>query len=303
MMAALGFARQQPANPAALHAVVTIAPLKGLIEPLLPPGSSVTILMEPGRSEHGYEFTPADMAAMAKADVFVYVGLGLEGRIESTLAKQTMPKRQVVCFADAVGIKAPQEGEDRHSDHDHDAHEHEEGPGYVDPHLWLDPILVGQLVPALRDAVYKAEEVNGAVSEAERKRLDEVAASLSDRIKTVDQEWARRLAPLKDRPVVTHHNAFGRPAARYGFRVAAVLREIEGSEPTPGDIQKVVEAIRAQGVKVIFVEPQFNAVAAERIAQVANVKIGKLDPLGTGDWFALMKSNLDALVSNLTENK
>src|SRR5882757_8715144 len=83
-VAALGGSRQ-PDKAAGLRAVVTIPPLKGLIEPLLPPGTTVTVLMQPGRSEHGYEFTPADMAAMARADVFVYVGLGLEGRIEATL--------------------------------------------------------------------------------------------------------------------------------------------------------------------------------------------------------------------------
>src|SRR5436190_24294409 len=86
--------------PVALKVVVTIAPLKGLVEPLLPPGSTVTVLMQPGKSEHGYEFTPGDIAAMAKADLFVYVGLNLEGRVESTLKKQEAPKRQVVCFAD-----------------------------------------------------------------------------------------------------------------------------------------------------------------------------------------------------------
>ena len=50
--------------------------------------STVTVLMQPGKSEHGYEFTPADVAALATADLVVYVGLGLEGRIEATLKKQ-----------------------------------------------------------------------------------------------------------------------------------------------------------------------------------------------------------------------
>src|SRR5882724_10246857 len=84
-----------------LKVVVTIAPLKGLVEPLLPEGSTVTVLMQPGKSEHGYEFTPGDVAAMAKADLFVYVGLGLEGRIEAAAKRQASADHQVLCFADA----------------------------------------------------------------------------------------------------------------------------------------------------------------------------------------------------------
>ncbi len=291
----------------AINAVVTVAPLKGLVEPLLPKGSAVTVLMQPGRSEHGYEFTPADIAAMAKADVFVYVGLNLEGPVERTLAKQSVPNRQVVCFAEAVGIKAAEHDHEAH-DHDkemhdeHDAHDgHDHGSGYIDPHLWLDPVLVGQLIPKLRNAIGGAEQAKGLYNDAERERLLLAGDELEKRVTAVDQEWRTRLEPLKGVSVVTHHNAFNRPAERYGFRVAAVIREFETSEPSPGDIANVVEAIRKEGVHVIFVEPQFNTVAAIRIATAARVNVGTLDPLGRGDWFLLMKSNLDSLVSNLPQ--
>ena len=108
----------------------------------------------------------------------------------------------------------------------------------------------------------------------ESKRIDAAAASLVERVKTVDKEWTDRLAPLKGKSVVTHHNAFGRLSERYGFKVAAVIREFETSDPSPGDLAKVVEAIHKENVKTIFVEPQFNGVAAERIAKMAGVKVG-----------------------------
>ena len=163
-------------GPKPLQVVVTIAPLKGLIESLLPEGSTVTVLIAPGKSEHGYEFTPVDVAAVAKADFVVYVGLGLEGRVGDVLKNQDSPKRSVVCFADAVGIKAVKS---EHEDDDHDTkgeHEHHEhGAGYVDPHLWLDPALVEKLVPVLRDAVRKVEqgnEKNKGEADGDATRLD-----------------------------------------------------------------------------------------------------------------------------------
>jgi zinc transport system substrate-binding protein len=299
--------REQPVIPSTaelgpLNVVVTIAPLKGLVEPLLPKGSTVTVLMQPGRSEHGYEFSPADIAAMVRADVLVYVGLHLEGQVQSILSKQLAGERQIVCFADAVGIKpgAEVEGSDHHEADEH----HEHGAGFVDPHLWLDPKLVEKLVPKLEEAcemVYWQRKIS--IWPEQQAKLDAAAEALIEKVRGVDREWATRLAPFKDRPIVTHHNAFSRPAERYGFKVAAVIREFETSEPSPGDIAKVVEAIRKESVRTIFVEPQFNATVAERIAGRAGVKVGHLDPLGDGDWFKMMKSNLDALVSGLSDGQ
>jgi zinc transport system substrate-binding protein len=302
-------------KPEPLRVVVTIAPLKGLVEPLLPDGSTVKVLMQAGKSEHGYEFTPADIAAVAKADLAVYVGLGLDSKIEATLKRRDGTAPKFVCFADAVGITAAEEAEGRGKEHppsgpgDH----HEHGAEYVDPHLWLDPVLAEKLVAALGGAVHEAvgRKTTGGCDwgadlpglHEEFARSDAAAKELRDRIRAVGQEWTDRLAPFKGKSVVTHHNAFSRPAERYGFKVAAVIREFETSEPSPGDIAKVVEAIRKEKVKTIFVEPQFNAAAAERIAGRAGVKVGHLDPLGDGDWFKMMKANLDALVGGLSDGQ
>ena len=104
-------ANTPPAHAAPpLRAVVTVAPLKGIIEPLLPPGSTLSVLMPPGRSEHGYEFTPSDIAALAKADLVVYVGLHLEPRVAAALREHPVQGREVICFAEAVGLLVAEGG-------------------------------------------------------------------------------------------------------------------------------------------------------------------------------------------------
>ena len=116
-----------------IRVVVTVPPLAGLIKPMLPADANVTVLISPGRSEHGYEFTARDIAAMAQADMVFYVGLGLETQVEAYLRDHRSKTRRDISFAQAIGIGAATE---THDDH---AHEHEEehvhaGP---DPHLWL----------------------------------------------------------------------------------------------------------------------------------------------------------------------
>lgn len=286
-----------PAKAAStLNVVVTIPPLKGLVTPLLPEGAAVRSLMPPGRSEHGYEFTPSDLAALAKADVVVLVGLGLEARVEKALKDKAVKGRQVINLGSALGLE--QKGEHVHSEeceHDHD-HDH----GWVDQHVWLDPVLVQTLVPKMKDTIAIAMKSKNA-SKDQLLALDAKADAWAKKITEVHEQYESRLAPVKGRSFVTHHNAFSRVADRYGITVAASIRQLEASEPTPADIAAAVKAIREGGAKAVFVEPQINQSAPRRIAAAAKVKVGVLDPLGDGDWLALMQKNLDALVAGLSD--
>jgi len=277
--------------PGPLRVVVTVAPLSGLVRPLLPADAVVTTLIPPGRSEHGYELSPKDMADLAAADVVVYVGLGLDPQVESLLKKKQVPTRRVVSFSQVAGIDDPLA--DGHHDHDdHEGHDH----GSLDPHLWLDPELAAKLVPAVAAAAQAALMADGAAAaDAVQKVRTSRDALLAD-IKALDAELRAKLAPLAGMSIVTHHAAWERFAGRYGLKVAAVIRTINDSEPSIGQMSDAVQAIKAQGVRAVFVEPQFNAAAAERVAKEAGVKLGTLDPLGDGDWFKLMRDNADALV-------
>lgn len=287
------------ATPATLHAVVTIAPLRGIVEPLLPPGSTVRVLMPPGRSEHGYEFTPADMAELAAADLVVFIGLGLEPQIQDFVTSHASPKRVDLSLAEALGL---------HTTHEPDAQDHGENHencdhGPVDPHVWLDPELIIKATPRIADAAKEAIEASGRETPIARSAATDAIVKgflqQSAAVAHLHEELKAALLPYKGAKIVTHHAAFGRFAERYGLVIAEVIKGNEGAEPTPGRIASIVEAVKAEQVKAIFVEPQFNSAAAERIAKAAGVKLGTLDPLGDGDWFATMRANAKAIATNL----
>lgn len=284
---------------AALDVVVTVPALKGIIEPLTPEGSTVTMLMKPGRSEHGYEFSAPDIAALTKADVVFLVGLDLELRVEDALARKTNPARRVVNFGEALGLKQ--------SDHSHHDHEHGEacdhGEDWVDQHLWLDPVLVEQVLPKLRDAVRESLIFKAAWNDDVEKQLNARYEQMKKLVQEVHTSWSTKLESFKDMAIVTHHNAFSRPADRYGLRVAAVIRPGQAGETTAKDIANAVKAIREQKAAAVFIEPQFDSGVAERIAKRANVRIGRLDPVGDGDWFRMMRHNLHELWSKLRAEK
>lgn len=274
-----------------LRAVVSIAPLKGLIEPLLPEGSEVVVLIPPGVTEHGYELRPGDAAALARADVVALVGLGLEPRIEQVLDRQPNPSRLTLVMGDMLGIV--QDG-DGHT-HDHSAHAHDCGlcAHGTDPHLWLDPVLTRRFVERAAGAMSSELRARGLAGEADG--VLERARALVGRIDEMDASYASRLAPAEGAAIVTHHAAWGRLADRYGLVQAAVVRPIESAEPTPSEIAAAVRAIEERGARVLFIEPQFSDRGARRIAERTGITVGQLDPLGSGDWFAMMRRNLDEL--------
>lgn len=306
-----------PITAPALRAVVTIAPLKSFVEPLLPVGSELRVLMQPGKSEHGYEFTPSDLRAIAEADVVVLVGLSLEPAVEHALATRKNPSRRVVRFSDVVklipaasgaskpdgdkGEAADDHDHDSHADHEHADHEHDEDcdHGPVDVHLWLDPALCTQLVDAVRAAVEQELTERDAMTDGARAALDARAADTRARIARVDAAWKDAAPSFRDQPIITHHNAFGRLAERYDLNIAAVIRVNATSDPSPSQVAQVARTIREQHVRAIFVEPQYNRKLADRIAKTAGVSVATLDPLGNGDWFAMMDANLAALRDNL----
>lgn len=278
----VGCGRAEPADRPA-RVIVSIPPLKGLLQPMFPEGTEFTVLVESGRSVHGYEPTPAHMAALARADVVVVIGLGLEGRLVDAV-RHGGARATLIEMSGVLGIEG--HGHVHHEGHNHGP---DEACGLVDAHLWLDPVLVREFIEALP----------ARLPEKFRASAGEEAPGLAARIDGVDLAYREALAPFEGRAIITHHASMSRPAERYGLRIAGVLRPIETIESSAADIAAARRAIDEEGIGAIFVEPQFSKSSAERLAESAGVRTLVLDPLGDGDWFAMMRTNLERLVEGL----
>jgi len=299
-----------PLVAAPLRVVVTIPPLKGLVEGMLPAGSTVTTLIPPGASEHGYDIPPARLAEMARADLVVMVGLGLEPQVEKQLAGAKgsgggQGGRQVVVLADAAGVKALATD---HSAHSHDEHGNcvmpeNAGGTAADPHVWLDPGLVAAALPSLEAAVVAAaggKAMAAGADDAARHALAESirasGAKVKARVAEVDAGYRAMLEGARTRTLVVGHDAWGHLARRYGLRTVAI-KGLNAGEPTPAAIAAASAAVKAEGLSTVFVEPQLSPAAGKRIASATGAKVATLDPLGSGDWFAMMEANRRAIAA------
>ena len=278
-----------------LRIVVSIPPLAGILEHLAPEGTQITTLVAPGDSAHSYEITPRQVEAIGRADLIVGVGLGMEAPARQVLGKPRLSQRSV--YLSELLLMTEEE-------HDHDAHTHEgHSHGPVDPHLWLDPSLVIQVAPSLSDAIEAACERASISTDGQSERL----AAFVAEARALDSELRAILQPFEGKSIITDHPAFGRFAEHYGLRIYMTLRPHEHLEATPEAVSGAVRMLREGHASAIFGETGAGASSRDLLKRMASTSddtnwgFGVLDPLGDGDWLALMRQNAQAIADAMPQ--
>jgi manganese/zinc/iron transport system substrate-binding protein len=200
-------------------------------------GEKATVegLMGEGVDPHLYKPTRNDVAAMLQADVVMYVGLMLEGKLGDTLvkvARSGKPVHAVTELIDEQYLLAP-----------------EEMQGHYDPHVWMDPMAWAKCVEAAAEALSEFDPANAEHYRAnarqyiaELERLDAYARKV---IETV---------PPQSRVMITAHDAFGYFGRAYGFDVRGIQGLSTESEAGLKDIQQLVDLIVRRDVRAVFIE-------------------------------------------------
>jgi ABC-type Zn uptake system ZnuABC Zn-binding protein ZnuA len=240
-------------------AAATIAPLASLTETVAGPGWEVRTIIAPGVSPHVFEPAPRDVKRFAPARLVVTVGAGYDDWARRLIA---------TCASDAtlhdagrsVGVVSEGSGD----------HEGEIGR---DPHWWLSPKLAGRALAPLAEAFAKLDPAGAA---AYRTRARDGQAALL----ALDAELAALLGPVKGRPIVAAHNSWAYFAADYGLENGGAIETVPGREPSPRDIKRLLDLVRARKVSTIFTEPQFPPAATRILASDAGIRVALVDPIG-----------------------
>jgi len=207
---------------------------------------------------HAFEPTPRDLAEVADADLIILNGGGLEEKLEEAV-RSAGGDATIVEASAGLTPRTPQTGEPLH-----------DSGGDADPHFWLDPTRVITYVENIRDAFAAADPDGAAEYEAN-------AAAYIDELKALDAWIGNEVAriPEADRRLVMNHVSHGYFADRYGFRiVGAVIPSVAtGASPTAQQLAELTAAIRAAGVKAIFVETDENPQLAQQIADETGVTV------------------------------
>lgn len=271
---------EQPAPPAsgeaALKVFVTLPPQAFLVKRVGGDHVAVSILVRPGSNPHTYEPTPTQMTGLAHADVYFLVGVPFEEVLKSRI-QSANPRMQMVNTGQGVELRAMEAGAE-HEHHDGDDHE-AEAEGEKDPHTWLSPLNAQVMARNVADALI---ELDGAHADDYRGNLEALLADLT----VLDADIRAACKDLKTRQFMVFHPAFGYFADAYGLKQIPI--EIEGKEPTGKSLAALIASARQDGIKVIFVEPQFSRKSAEVVAQEIGGRVVAVDPLAE-DYIQNMK--------------
>jgi len=245
---------------------VSILPQKFFVERIGKDLVDVQVMVAPGASPHTYEPKPAQMAALSKAQVYFAIGVTFE-RAWLTKISSANPGMKIV-HTDQ-GIQKIPMAVHRHEEEKDDEREHPDH-GALDPHVWLSPPLV----------MVQARNILTALQEADPSHRSEYEANYKDFVSMLvdlDGELRGILAGKGRLQFMVFHPAWGYFAHSYGLEQVPI--EIEGKEPKPAQLKKLIEHAREHQIKVVFVQPQFSSRSAEQVAREIGGRVAFVDPL------------------------
>jgi ABC-type Zn uptake system ZnuABC Zn-binding protein ZnuA len=210
-------------------------------------------VLGPDEDPHEYQPTAADARSVAEADAILANGVGLEPWLDR-LAQNARAGIPIVRLGEQSAIPLRTD----------------EGEGGSDPHVWFDPTNAQRMVNTIRDTLSAADpggkDAYAANAASYNAQLDKLDADIKGM-------WA--VIPEDQRRLVTNHDAFGYYVARYNLiYVGTILESLSTeAEPSAAELQRLVQEIRAQGVRAIFTESSINPRLAQQISQQAGVRV------------------------------
>ncbi len=247
-----------------IDVVASILPQKYFIEKIGGDLVDVTVMVKPGASPHNYEPTPKQMVVLSRSKIYFSIGVHFE-TIWLEKFVSVNPKLMVVKTDKGIE-KIPI------ASHDHDGNKHniEHNSNYIpDTHVWLSPPLVRIIIKNILEAFLYIDPDNKSEYESNYKKFDEEILGLDNEIKSILEGGRKKF--------MVFHPSFGYFAQSYGLTQIPV--EIEGKEPKPRDLNRLINHALEEEIKVIFVQPQFSSKSANTIADAIGGEVVYVDSL------------------------
>ncbi|WP_009632687.1 metal ABC transporter solute-binding protein, Zn/Mn family [Synechocystis sp. PCC 7509] len=261
---------QQPSPTPKLKVVTTFLPMYWFTKAVVGEEQPVELLIPPGTEVHDYQATPANVSAIATANILVKNGIDFEEFLEGTVkSAQNSQLKEINASANIKSLAG-------------------------NPHVWLDPVLAKQQVINIRDGLVAANPEKKATYQAN-------ATTYIQKLEKLDAEYKQRLQKYPNCTFISFHDAYPYLANRYQIKQIAVV-EIPEDQLSPTDIQKTINAVKQYKAKAIFGEPGVDNKLLKALSQDLNLTLQPLDSLESGTldpqhYFTAMQGNLKTLES------
>jgi manganese/iron transport system substrate-binding protein len=243
-----------------LNVITSVPPITNIVKNVGGEKIELSGLVPEGVNSHTFELVPSDVVKVNDADLVIIDGLGLETNVENVVdeAYNTKPNLQILKLGDNAitpdqyifDFSFPIE------------------TGDPNPHLWLNVAYAMKFANLTRD---KLMDIDPANADYYGENTDRYITKLND----LDQGimHAVQSVPEQDRKLLTYHDSWAYFAPRYGMVVIGAVQPSDFGQPTPREVAKLIDQIKAENVPAIFGSEVFPTEVVDQIAKEANVKI------------------------------
>ena len=279
-------------NASKQELTVSISPQKYFVQKIVKDKFDINVMVKPGASPHTYEPKSSQMKSLSNSKIYFYTGVSFEN---AWLDKFKLSAKNTIFVDTAVGIEKlameahSHEGEEHNEHKDEAKHDHENEA--LDPHIWLDPILVKIQAKSIYDAIVKIDSQN---SDFYKTNYEEFLKELD----LINNELETILKPYENRAFMVFHPSWGYFAKRYNLEQISV--EVEGKEPKPNELVELIKDAKIHDIKIVFVSPQFSQKTAKTISSSINAKVVSIDALDE-NWASSILSTAKEIANSYTK--
>lgn len=276
-----------------LKVVTTTTMITDLVKDLGGEKIVVQGLMGSGVDPHLYKASEGDVTNLYEADMIIYNGLHLEGKLVEVFEKMQEQSKKTVAVSDAID-KSTLIGSDYFASN-------------YDPHIWFDTDYWIQIAQHVTQNLAETDPQNAEFYEENLMQYQNKIDRLQDDLASKIEEL-----PTEKRILVTAHDAFNYFGRKHGFEVVGLQGLSTATEAGVKDVQRITEFIIENNITAVFIESSVPRKTVEALqaavrAQDHEVKIGGelySDALGTtgteeGTYMGMYKHNVNTIVNAL----
>jgi ABC-type Zn uptake system ZnuABC Zn-binding protein ZnuA len=235
----------------------SVAPLASIARNVLGDDVEVVQLIPDGTDSHTYEPSPRNARDLERADVVFLNGLHLEQPTLELAEANAKDDAEIVQMGESTvtpdryvyDFSFPRSG------------------GDPNPHLWMNPQYAKRYGQIMSDTMAARDPAHAADYRARyaafARRIAALDAAIKESVATV---------PPENRKLVTYHDSFAYFAPRYGMTVIGAIQPADFSEPTPGEVQRIIDQLVRERVPAVFGSEVFPSTVLEQVSEASGAR-------------------------------
>ncbi|MDA3954316.1 MAG: zinc ABC transporter substrate-binding protein [Bacteroidales bacterium] len=259
---------------------VSVLPQKYFAEKILGDQYNINVMIPPGASPVTYEPSPRQMKELSASTTYIRIGHIEFEKAWMSKFQNLNPEMDII----DISINAELIESEYNHKTDHNGHHHHG----VDPHIWTSPKEVKKQIELIYQYFVKKYPDS-------KPEFTNNYRNFANEIDSLDSYIEETLQAFQGRKFLIFHPALSYIARDYSLEQVSI--EIDGKEPTPANIQEIIEVAKKEDIKVVFVQKQFSTHNAVVIANEISGRVVQIDPLSYS-WNESIKMIIDEIVKS-----